>query len=214
MRTEQTAIAEVDGFGRAELLRPAADARGPDRCAIVYKGSRRHGEFEVVVTGAGGSHEPVARSPAFRGPESGRPRRRGAARVAHELVVRRLEACGWWPVDSGGPWHELGFVRLRTADVRAVRCLLTVVRDAGQARFVAEELDTYGNPTPLVLSPPFGARRFLPVGPSRQATAALKQLVSRMESDGWKVATAVGKEWYAISMWRSIDTRPGLAAPR
>ena len=32
-----------------------------------------------------------------------------------------------------------------------------VVRQAGQARLVAEELDGYGNPTPLFVSPPFSA---------------------------------------------------------
>jgi hypothetical protein len=122
--------------------------------------------------------------------------------VAHELLVRRLEACGWWPVDSGGPWYELGFVRPRTSGMRTVRSLVTVVRQAGQARFLAEELDTYGKPTPLVLSVPFRAPRFVRVPQSAQARTALEELLRRMESDGWRVAATVGKKWYAISLWR------------
>jgi hypothetical protein len=122
--------------------------------------------------------------------------------VAHELLVRRLEACGWWPVDSAGPRHELEFVRLRTSGMRTVRSLVTVVRQAGQARFLAEELDTYGKPTPLVLSVPFRAPRFVRVPQSAQARTALEELLRRMESDGWRVAATVGKKWYAISLWR------------
>jgi hypothetical protein len=205
------ALSEVDW---PETASPADDARGSDRCAIVYRESGRHGEFEVVVTDRRGECRSVARSPAFRRPAFGGLPRRDAARVAHEVLVRRLEAGGWWAVDSGGPWHELGFVRLRTPDMRIARSVLTVVRDAGRARFVAEELDTYGNPTPLVLSVPFGAPRFRRVRTSRRARAALEQLVRRMESDGWKVTAPVGREWYAISWWRSIDETLESPAPR
>jgi hypothetical protein len=95
------------------------------------------------------------------------------------------------------------------------RSVVTLVREAGRARFVAEELDTYGNPTPLLVSPPFTAHRLLPVRPSRQVTAALRQVVTRMESEGWKVASAVGKDWYAISLWRPVgmDWRPPASRP-
>jgi hypothetical protein len=206
----RSAPSEVDS---AEGVRPAADPRRPDRCAIVYQGSGRHGEFQVVVPQAGGSRRSAARSPAFRAPRAGAIRRRGAARAAHELLVRRLEACGWWPAGSGETWHELGFVRLRTVGKGIVHSLVTVVREAGQARFVAEELDTYGNPTPLVVSAPFSAPRLRSLRPSLQAKAALKQLVMRMEPEGWKLAAAVGKEWYAISLWRP-GTETGRRALR
>jgi hypothetical protein len=199
----------VSGVDAVELLRRAADARGSDRAAIAYSASGRYGEFEVVVTDSGGSRRSVARSPAFRATRLRGLRRPGSARLAHELLVRRLEACGWWPVDSGGPWHELGFVRPRTSGMRTVRSLVTVVRQAGQARFLAEELDTYGKPTPLVLSVPFRAPRFVRVSQSAEAKTALEELVRRMESDGWRVAAAVGKKWYAISLWRSMDGSPG-----
>jgi hypothetical protein len=67
-----------------------------------------------------------------------------------------------------------------------MRSLVTVVREAGQAQFMAEELDTYGSPTPLLVSPAFDAPRFRRVRPSVEAKAALKQLVRRMESGaGW-----------------------------
>ena len=204
----QPELGEVD---TADVLRPAADTRRPDRCAIVYKGSRRFGEFEVVVAETGGSCRSVARSPAFSVPRFPALRWRGAPRVAHELLVRRLEACGWWPIDSGGAWHELRFLRARPARMDTVRSLITVAREAGQARFVAEELDPYGNPTPLVVSRPFSVPRTLPVRPSRQAKAAHEQLVRRMGSDGWKLAAAVGKDWYALSLWRPVSAN--LSAP-
>jgi hypothetical protein len=87
--------------------------------------------------------------------------------------------------------------------MRSMRSVVTLVREPGRARFVAEELDSYGNPTPFLVSRPFTALRFLPVRPSRRATAALRQLMMRMELEGWQVGSAVGKDWYAISFWRS-----------
>jgi hypothetical protein len=219
-RTKRHSRSEREPASRQVLRRPG-NARGPDRCAIVYTGSGRYGEFHVIVTEKDGSSRSVARSAAFRAPRFGRLRRRGPARVAHELLVSRLEACEWWPVDSGGPWHELQFVRLRGEDTRSRRSLVTVVREARQARFVAEELDSYGGPTPLMLSAPFGAPRFSRVRPSMEAKVALKHLVRRMESQGWKVAAAVGKDWYAIALsrpartdWRSLtqSSRPGRPA--
>jgi hypothetical protein len=207
----QPAASEVDS---ADGPRPAADARGPDRCGIVYKESGRYGEFQVVVADRDGSRRSVARSPAFPAPRLGRLRRRGPARVAHELLVSRLEACEWWPVDSAGPWHELQLVRLRGEGMRSRRSLVTVVRDGGQARFIAEELDSYGKPTPLMLSAPFRAPRFRRVAPSTEAKAALKRLIRRMESEGWKAAATVGKDWYAISLWRPVSTNWPSLSPR
>ena len=201
------------GIDSAETVHPTADARRPDRCAIAYKESDRRGEFQVVVTETGGSYRSVARSPAFCAPRTGAFRRRGAIRVAHEILVRRLESRGWLPIDSGGAWYELGFVRLRPADMRIKRSLVTLARGTGQARFVAEELDTYGNPSPLMFSAPFGAPRFLPVRASRRARAALEQLVRRMESEGWKAAAAVGKHWYTTSLWRPVSGEWRPCAP-
>lgn len=196
----------------AKVVRSSADSREPDRCAIVYEGSGRYGEFHVVVTETDGSRRSVARSPAFRAPRLGRPRRRGRARDAHELLVSRLEACDWWPLDSEGPWYELRFVRLRGEGMRSRRSLVTVIREAGQARFTAEEVDSYGKPTPLVVSTPFDVPRFRGIRRSKQAKAALKQLVRFMESGGWKVAGAVGQDWFAISLSRPARTK--LAAPQ
>jgi hypothetical protein len=207
---EQPTLSEVDSV---EVMRPP-EGRRPDRCAVVYEGSGRYGEFQVVTAQTDGSRRTVARSPAFRAPRFGRPRRRGSAGVAYELLVSRLEACGWRPVDLDGPWHELGFHRFHDSAMRAGRALVTVVREAGRARFVAEELDAYGNPTPLMLSAPFGASRLQRVRPSRQARAALTELVRRMESEGWNVGAAVGKEPYAISLWRPTATKWGQRAPR
>src|SRR5919108_2309919 len=182
---------------------PRPPAR-PDRCAIVYEESGRYGEFHVVVTETDGSRRSVSRSPAFRAPRSGRLRRRGAARVAHELLVTRLEACGWWPVDASGPWHALAFVRLPGEGMSRRRSLVMVARDRGKARFVAEELDTFGNPTPLVVSAPFGARRFGRLRASPRAKTALSELVKRMDADGWRPAPGVGEAWYEISLGRSV----------
>jgi hypothetical protein len=185
-------------------------ARRPARCAIVYKPSGSNGEFVVVVRETGGSPTCVARSPAFRAPRFGPVRRWGPALVAHELLVSRLEACGWWAVDASGMWHALEFVRRPGEDKRSMRSLVTLAREAGQARFVAEELDTYGSPTPLMISPAFDAPRFRRIRPSTEAKAALKQLVRRMESGGW-MAGPVGKHWYAISLWRPVSAKRGPA---
>jgi hypothetical protein len=205
---------ELTEAGSGDILAPVADAREPDRCAIIYKTGRHRGQFDVIVTENDGSSRCVARSVQFRAPRFGALRPWGAARVAHQLVVSRLAACGWWSVQSGGAWHELGFVRARPAGMRTRRSLVMVVREAGQARFVAEELDAYGNPTPLMVSAPFGTPRFLSVRPSTQARRSLEQLVRRLESEGWKVAAAVGKNWYGISLWRPVSTNEASRARR
>jgi hypothetical protein len=197
-----------------KVPRAPANARASDRCTIVYERSHLHGEFEVVVTDLDGSRRSVARSPAFRSWSPRVPRWRRSARVAHALLAWRLEACGWRPVDSCGTLHKLRLARARSGGMPTTRSVVTLVREVGRARFVAEELDTYGNPTPLLVSPPFTAHRLLPVRPSRQARAALRQVVTRMESEGWKVATAVGKDWYAISLWRPAGTDLAPPAPR
>ena len=189
--------------GRKPATAPRPPA-GPDRCEIVYEESGRYGEFHVVVTETDGSPRSVSRSPAFRAPRSGRLRRRGAARVAHELLVARLEARGWWPVDAGGPWHALKFVRLPGEGMSRRRSVVTVVRDGGNARFVAEELDNFGNPTPLGVSAPFGARRFGRLRASPRAKTALRQLVERMDAEGWRPAPGVGRAWYEISLGRPV----------
>jgi hypothetical protein len=198
-RSEGPAAGEADSV---HGVHSRADARRPDRCAIVYHRSGRHGEFHVVVIGAEGSRRSVGRSQRFRAPRVGAVRRRGAARAAHDLLVRRLEACRWWAAGSGRRWYELGFVRLRTAGIGTARSLVTVVRDAGWARFVAEELDTYGNPTPLLVSAPFSVPRVRGIRASSEAKAALKHLVARMEREGWNVGEVVGQEWYAVSLVR------------
>jgi hypothetical protein len=204
---------QAGDIGSAELAGPRADARRPDRCAIVYKPAGRNGEFIVVVPETGGSPTCVARSPAFRAPRFGPVRGWGAARVAHELLVSRLEACGWSVVDAGGMWHAVVFARRPGEDERRMCCVVSVVREAGQARFVVEELDIYGSPRPLLVSPAFDTPRFRRVRPSMAAKAALKQLVRRMESAGW-MAGPVGKHWYAISLRRPVSATRGLGAPR
>ena len=185
-------------------------SQAPDRCAIAYRESDNQGEFQVVVTDADGSLRSAASSPAFPA-STGEIRRKGAARAAHEVLVQRLLVCGWWPADSGGEWPELEFIRGESADWEGGRSLVTVVRDGGRARFVADELDSFGNPTPLEASHTFRASTLVSVRPSRQAKAAMKRLLARLEVDGWKVAGQVGDAWYAISLSR----RPGFspAAP-
>lgn len=182
------------------------DTRKAERCAIAYRASDGHGEFQVLVTAADGSQTAAARSPAFPAPV-GELRRTGAIRAAHELLVRRLIVAGWWPADGGGTWPEIQFVRVRPAADAGGRALITVVREGGRAHFVAEELDGYGNPTPMVASDPFRCPRPLPVRASRQAKAALAELVDRLERDGWAVAEQVGHDWYSLSLWRGRRSR-------
>lgn len=187
--------------GSGRQLRPDRErvSREPERCAVVYRGSDREGEFHVVVTEADGSLRSAARSPAFR-VRAGEIPRNGTARAAHELLVQRLVASGWWPAGSGEAWPTLEFVRVDPTGEDDARSLITVVREGGQARFVAEELDNFGNPRPIVASDAFSAPRLLPVRPTRQAKAALNQLLELLEPDGWEVAEQIGSEWYAISL--------------
>lgn len=187
---------------------PRPKSQAPDRCAIVYRESGGEGEFQVVVKEADGSHKTAASSPAFPA-SSGEIRRKGAARAAHEVLVQRLLVCGWWPADSGGEWPELEFIRGESADWEGGRSLVTVVRDGARARFVADELDSFGNPTPLEASHPFRASQLVSVRPSRQAKAAMKRLLARLELDGWKVAGQVGDAWYAISLSQRRGVSPG-----
>jgi hypothetical protein len=182
------------------------DARKAERCAIAYEVSDGQGEFQVVAIPEGGSPTVAARSPAFAAP-SGELRRSGAVRAAHELLVKRLVVAGWWPVDGGAAWPEIQFVRVRPAAEAGGRVLVTVVRDAGRAHFVAEQLDGYGNPAPLIRSDPFRSPRLLPVRASRQAKAALADVVERLEHVGWSVAEHVGHEWYSLSLWRARAAR-------
>jgi hypothetical protein len=186
--------------------------RSPDRCGIVYREANGQGEFQVVVSGADGAADLVGRSPAFRaGP--GELRRRGAARAAHELLVQRLLVCGWWPADAEEAWPELEFTRIEPAESTGGRALVTVEREGGRARFLVEELDRFGNPTPLMASDEFRVPPLLPVRPSRQAKAALKDLVASMEYDGWRAADHVGDSWYAISLWRRRPSGAELSPP-
>jgi hypothetical protein len=187
---------------------PRPRSRAPDRCAIVYREADSQGEFQVIVTDVDGSQRPAASSPAFPA-SAGEIRQKGAARAAHDVLVQRLLVCGWWPADSSGEWPELQFVRGESADWEGGRSLVTVVRDGGRARFVADELDSFGNPTPLEESHTFRAPSLVSVRPSRQAKAALKRLLTRLEIDGWKVAGQVGDAWYAISLSRRWGASPG-----
>jgi hypothetical protein len=181
-------------------------AKAVDRCSIVYRESDGEGEFQVLVTEADGSRRSAARSPAFPA-RAGEIRRRGAARAAHELLVQRLLVCGWWPSGSGREWPELEFIRPEPADPARSRSLVTVVREGGRAHFAAEELDNFGNPTPLDASDAFRAPPLIPVRPSRQAKAALKRLLARMEDDGWKIAGQAGDAWYAVWLSRRRSVR-------
>jgi hypothetical protein len=178
------------------------EAREAERCMIGYRTAGAQGEFHVLITDADGSHGSVARSPAFPS-QAGDIRRTGPARAAHELLAKRLIVAGWWPADSRDAWPEIQFVRISPAGSAGARSLVTVVREPRRARFVIEELDTYGNATPLVASDLFWAPRLLPVRPSRHAKAALKQLLDRLEPDGWTVAEHIGDEWYSVSLWRN-----------
>jgi hypothetical protein len=76
--------------------------------------------------------------------------------------------------------------------------VVTLIRRAGQARFVVEQIDAYGNPTPVSLSAPFPAPRTRLGRPTSQAKATYKQLVERMEADGWKLVGVARSEWYAM----------------
>ena len=197
---ELSATREVDS--RRAKPNGGDEARNLEWCAIVCQRSRGRIEFHAVVIETGGAHRSVANSRALRAPSFGALRRRGAVRDAHDKLVWRLVASGWRPVDSGGAWYEAGFFRHRDAGVGIERSVITASREAGQARFVVETLDSYGNGRPCEVSATFEALRFFPLRPGEEAKAAHDELVARMESGGWVAVGSAQNEWYATSFER------------
>jgi hypothetical protein len=63
------------------------------------------------------------------------------------------------------------------------------------------------------VSGPFGAPRFGRVRRSTRAKVALRQVVKHMKYEGWKLASSVGKDWYAISFRRPVTANSGALAP-
>jgi HEAT repeat protein len=188
----------------------SADAPGSSAmewCAIVYTRQRRQAEFQVVVIEKDGSRRHVGGSPTFRAPMFGAVRRRGKAQAAHEVLVTRLTASGWRPVDAGGAWHELGFIRSGGEEGSTARSLVTAVREAGSARFVAEGFDAYGNPTRLGRSDLFPARQRRPVPRTEEAEAAHEELLQHLESEGWNIVGSAGADWFSIALERPTDER-------
>ena len=186
----------------------SADAPGSSAmewCAIVYQRQRRQAEFQVVVIERDGSRRHVASSPTFRAPMFGAVRRRGKAQAAHDLLVSRLTASGWRPVDAGGAWHELGFIRSSAEEGSTAKTSVTAVREAGSARFVAEAFDAYGNPQRLARSALFPAPRGRPIARTEEAEAAHEELLERLESEGWNIVGSAGTEWFLTALERPID---------
>jgi HEAT repeat protein len=195
---EQPVVGEVN----------SADAAGSpamEWCAIVYTRQRRQAEFQVVVIEKDGARRHVASSPTFRPPMFGAVRRHGKAQAAHDILVSRLTASGWRPVDAGGAWHELGFIRSSAEEGSTARSLVTTVREAGSARFVAEEFDSYGNPRRLARSALFPAPPRRPVPRTEEAEAAHEELLQRLESEGWNTVGSAGPDWFSIALERPIE---------
>ena len=176
-------------------------------CAIVYTRQRRQAEFQVVVIEKDGSRRHVGSSPTFRAPMFGAVRRRGQAQASHELLVSRLTAAGWRPMDAGGEWHELGFIRSSAEEGSTARSLVTVVREAGSARFVAEGFDAYGNPNRLGRSALFPAPQRRAVPRNAEAEAAHEELLQRLEAQGWNIVGSAGPDWFSVALERSTDER-------
>jgi HEAT repeat protein len=171
-------------------------------CAIVYQRQRSQAEFQVVVIEKDGSRRHVGSSPTFRAPMFGAVRRRGKAQAAHELLVSRLTASGWRPMDAGGEWHELGFIRSSAEEGSTARSLVTAVREAGSARFVAEGFDAYGSPHRVARSGLFPAPRSRPIARTEEAKAAHEELLERLESEGWNIVGSAGTDWFQTALER------------
>jgi HEAT repeat protein len=199
---EQAVVGEVDSTET-----PGSSAM--EWCAIVYQRQRRQAEFQVVVIEKDGSRRHVGTSPPFRAPMFGAVRRRGKALAAHDLLVSRLTASGWRPVDAGGAWHELGFIRSSTEEGSTARALVTAVREAGSARFVAEQFDAYGNPSRLARSADFPAPLRRPIARTEEAQTAHEELLERLESEGWSIADSAGSDWFLTALERRLDEGGG-----
>ena len=189
---------EVDSAG-------APGSSAMEWCAIVYERQRRQAEFQVVVIDKDGSRRHVASSPSFRAPMFGVVRRRGKAHAAHDLLVSRLTASGWRPVDAGGAWHELGFIRSSAEEGSTARSMVTAVREGGSARFVAEQFDAYGNPRRFARSALFPASRHGAIARTEEAKAAHAELLERLESEGWSIVGSAGTDWFQTALERRLD---------
>jgi hypothetical protein len=186
---------------------PQAGATGSQAlewCCIACVRSGRQAAFHVLVVEKGGSRRSVVRSPSFRLGRSGRIRARGESRAAYDALVSRLVASGWRRVDSSGAWHDSGFVRPQPDPQRPPvdRLMISCRRDGRSARFFADELDEYGNPTQSAESPPFVPSRWPAVKVTDEAKAAHSALLHGLQSDGWSVIDAASDAWFAQVMVR------------
>jgi hypothetical protein len=188
---------------------PARPAR-QEWCAIVFAGAKCQGEFHAVVIDHGGQRRVVAHSPRFRASRSGRVSRRGGAKDAHELLVRRLLILGWRPVPSRGRWHDTAFTRAAPSDDRPVeRLLITCRHDRLAARFQAARFDEQGTPTVVAESEAFLPLRGL--GSTKLghgAASAHRELLERLQRDGWQTTEDSGAEWSADVLERPVGLRP------
>lgn len=190
--------------------------RRQEWCAIVFAGAKRQGEFRVVAVDDGGQRQVIARSSPFRASHLGSISRRGGAKEAHNLLVKRLLALGWREVASRGRWYDAAFTKTAPDGDPVERLLIICGHDRLVGRFKAARFDDLYNATIVGESAPFGAlhiRGSMKLGPgARKAHGAL---LDHLRADGWQTTGKAGGEWYAVLLARSTELPfPGNDRPR
>jgi DNA-binding transcriptional ArsR family regulator len=203
---------------------PAAADGEDDRgrikwCAILCARTNRTGEFKVVVLEQAGQRRVIASSPSFRLPRSRQIRNRGEPRRAHDLLVTQLEASGWRRVKTGGRWHDTGFIRpVPDSQNQPAAPLLISSQREGRVTSHANELDAFGNGTPVADRQASTPQRAGQASPARQRTAPgdTKKRVLAALADGKartasEVAAATGLARATVNATLSRITKTGEA---
>ena len=173
-------------------------------CAILLARAGRVGEFRVAALDSG-HRRVVARSPSFRVSLSGQIRKRGAARQAHDVLVKRLLGTGWRRIETRGRWYDGAFTRSRPQDVgpAAERLLILCKREPiTAAYFYADEIGEFGNGSRVGQSRRFAVRPWGRVRATDEARAVHEQLLEQLRSTGWTTADTLGPEWYVCALTR------------
>jgi len=179
-------------------------------CSIVLKRTERGAEFQVLALGESGERRVVGRSDPIKLSRSGEARDRGQAKEAHEALTRQLVGAGWTPVGARGRWHDLAFVRSPALDgPKPRRLVIRLTREGQMGRFLADELDEYGNPTAVDHSDEFSLTPGMPdAPPTEEAQVAHQALLMKLTRAGWAQSGAPGPEWHSQTMVSGEPAQP------
>ena len=193
----------------AETESRQEDGSRAESCAIVFAGTKRQGQFRVVMLDDGGQRQSSRVRPHSV------PRARAASVI---VVVRRkpMISCsrGCWPLAGvQSPRRAIGTTSvspgLRPLAIGLCERLLIICHDGNlTARFQAARFDELGNATVVAESAGFRAVQVRgSMKLARRAGKAHRALLERLEADGWQTTERTGPEWYARVLERPTGLR-------